>query len=531
MSPEKYFITTSIFYPNADPHVGSAFEIIGTDVMARWKRLIGCDVFFLTGTDEHAEKVSKAARERGISTEQLVEDMAEVWKAAWRQMDISHDRFIRTEEEDHKRGVAEFWRTVSDNGDIYLGTYEGLYCMPCESYWTQTQAKGGVCPECGRALETLKEPAYFFALSKYQKPLEKLFREHPEFLLPDHRRREMEETFLKPGLNDTCISRTTIHWGIPVPDDPKHVIYVWFDALINYLTGVGYGTDEKRFEAWWPAELHVLGKDIVRFHSLLWPAMLMAAGLPLPKRVFGHGFVQVLSDNADEGPVKMSKSLGNIVQPGDIIAKYGADAFRYFMMKEISFAGDGAYSERNLAVRYNTDLANDLGNLVLRTLSMIERYFDGRIPAGDRRDVVNWPDGDKVLHAVTEELAETVPRLMDELDFSAALDAIWSLVHAANRYVEENKPWNLAKEHDQRERLGVVLYNLAESCRLLSVWLSPFIPTTSENILAQLSCDDTDRDFAQKVGWGGLKSGTAIRKGEPLFPRLELPGEAEAEPQ
>ncbi|HUW58409.1 MAG TPA: methionine--tRNA ligase [Planctomycetota bacterium] len=530
MSPGKFFITTAIPYPNAAPHVGTAFEAVGTDVMARWKRLTGCDVFFLTGTDEHAEKVSKAARERGIPTEQLVEEMAEVWKEAWAQMAISHDRFIRTEEEDHKRSVAKFWRTVRDKGDIYLGTYEGLYCMPCESYWTQTQAKGGVCPECGRALETLKEPAYFFALSKYQKPLEKLFNEHPEFLLPEYRRREMEENFLKPGLNDICISRTTIHWGIPVPDDPKHVVYVWFDALINYLTGVGYGTDEKRFEKWWPADLHVLGKDVVRFHSLLWPAMLMAAGLPVPKRVFGHGFVQVLADGDAEGPVKMSKSLGNIVRPGDIIAKYGADAFRYFMMREISFAGDGAYSERNLAVRHNNDLGNDLGNLVLRTLSMIERYLDDKVPEGNHDDVVNWPERDKVLHAVAEELHETVPALMDELNFSAALDAIWPLVRAANRYVEENKPWDLAKHPDQRERLGVVMYNLAESCRLLSVWLTPFVPSTTEKMQTQLSCGGDDRDFDERVSWGGMKPGTVIRKGKPLFPRLDLPGEEQAAP-
>jgi methionyl-tRNA synthetase len=482
-------------------------------------------VFFLTGTDEHAEKVSRLAKEAGVTPEHLVEEMAGKFKQVWKRLEISHDRFIRTEEDVHKRGVAQFWRNVRDKGDIYLGTYEGLYCMPCESYWTATQAKAQVCPECGRALQMLREPAYFFALSRYQEPLERLFSENPDFLRPDFRRHEMEETFLRPGLEDVCISRTTIHWGIPVPDDPKHVVYVWFDALINYLTGAGYGTDEGLFRKWWPADLHVVGKDIVRFHTLLWPAMLMSAGLPLPKRVFAHGFVQVLSDDAGvEGPVKMSKSLGNIVRPGDIIDKYGADALRYFLMKEITYAGDGAYSERNLAVRYNNDLANDLGNLVLRTLSMIERYCGGRIPAGHAGAVVDWPDADRVLHAVAEEVAETVPALMEELNFSGALEAIWSLVRAANRYVEENRPWGLAKDPADRGRLGVVLYNLAESCRLLSVWLSPFVPSTTEKMRSQLALGDTGADFAEEASWGGTKSGAMTRKGEPLFPRLDLPG-------
>jgi methionyl-tRNA synthetase len=526
VSGEKYYITTPLYYPNAEPHVGSAFEVIGIDVMARWKRLIGRDVFFLSGTDEHGEKVGKVAGDRGVTPEAFVAEMAGVWQRAWAMMDISHDRFIRTEEAEHKQGVAEFWRRVRDKGDIYLGSYEGLYCTPCESYWTQTQAKGGVCPQCGRALKLLKEPAYFFALSKYQEPLEKLFAENPDFLLPEFRRREMEENFLRPGLQDICISRTTMKWGIPVPDDPDHVVYVWFDALINYLTGVGFGSDEKRFEAWWPAELHVVGKDIVRFHTLLWPAMLLAADLPLPKHVFGHGFVHVVSDDAAGGEsVKMSKSLGNIVAPGDIVEKYGADALRYFLLREIPYSGDGNYSELNLATRYNTDLGNDLGNLVLRTLSMLERYFDGKVPPGETRDVVDWPEADKMLHAVAEEVVETAPALMEALSYAQALDAVWALVRAGNRYVEENKPWTLAKDPDQTDRLGVVMYNLAESCRLLSIWLAPFIPATTGRICEQFSVDDAKIPFDLRVNWGGTKPGSVVRKGEPLFPRLDLPGE------
>ena len=526
----KYFITTPIYYPNAEPHVGSSFEVIGIDVMARWKRLEGCEVYFLTGTDEHAEKVSQVAEKRGLTPEQHVEEMAEKFKLAWGQLEISYDRFIRTEEPAHKEAVAAIWRRVREKGDIYLGSYEGLYCVPCESYWTPTQAKAGVCPECGRPLKTLREPAYFFALSKYQKPLEKLFAENPGFLTPEFRRHEMEENFLKPGLADICISRTTIHWGIPVPDDPRHVVYVWFDALINYLTAVGYGTDEAMFAKWWPADLHVVGKDIVRFHTLLWPAMLMSAGLALPKRVASHGFVQVTMDDSTEA-VKMSKSLGNVVKPGEIVAKYGADALRYFLMREIPYSGDGAYSERNLAVRYNTDLANDLGNLVLRTLSMVERYFEGRVSERDARDVSAWADGDKVLHAVASELAETVPPMMEDLDFARALESIWALVRAANRYVEDSRPWSLAKDPAGRERLGVVMYNLSESCRLVSVWLSPFIPATCAKIHEQLGVDDASLPFAARVAWGVTKPGTVQRKGAALFPRLDLPGEAPKPPR
>jgi methionyl-tRNA synthetase len=528
VSPQKYYLTTPIFYPNAEPHVGSAFEVIGIDVMARWKRLSGFDVFFLTGTDEHAEKVSTVARESGVSPQELVDRMAEKFKTAWAQMGISYDRFIRTTEEGHKKAVEIFFRKVLAKGDIYLGAYEGLYCSPCESYWTATQAKGGECPECGRPLKTLREPAYFFALSKYQKALEKLFADNPDFLLPEFRRREMEQNFLKPGLEDVCISRSTLDWGIPVPDDAAHRVYVWFDALINYLTGVGYGSDEARFNKWWPADLHVVGKDIVRFHTLLWPAMLMAAGLPVPKRVFAHGFVQVVSDDAPEQAVKMSKSLGNIVTPEAIITKYGADALRYFLLKEIPYAGDGVYSERNLAVRYNNDLGNDLGNLVLRTSSMIARYFDSEVPRPAAEDVVSWTDVDKVVRATAEELSETVPPLMEALDYATALEEIWTLVRAGNRYVEETKPFIIAKDPSQRDRLGVVLYNLAETCRILSLWISPFMPGVAAKIREQFALGALGSDIAADSTWGKTVPGTAVRKGEPLFPRLDLPGQKRA---
>lgn len=510
----KFYITTPIFYPNAEPHVGTAFCMIGTDVLARYHRLVGDEVFFLTGMDEHGEKIQKVAEEQNLAPQELVDRMAGKFQEPWKTLCISIDGFIRTTDPRHVRVVQELFRTLLESGDIYKGNYEGLYCTPCESYWLASEAKGGECPQCGRPIEKLTEPAYFFALSHYQEKLERLLQERPDFIQPGFRRTEMISGFLDPGLKDVCISRSSITWGIPVPTDEEHVVWVWFDALPNYLSGVGYLTDKDQFDKWWPANLHVVGKDIVRFHALLWPAMLMAAGLPLPERIYAHGFVVI------EG-AKMSKSLGNVVRPEQMVAKYGADALRYYLMREIPFWSDGSFSEEKLVKRFNYDLGNDLGNLVLRTLSMIERYFDGEVPPGETAPVQNWLPQDKALRARSLEVHENCGSLMESLDFSRALEEIWDLVHLANRYVEENRPWELAKDPGSRPRLGVVLYNLAETCRALTVYLMPFLPQTSERIREQFVLGPITRPCAEEVEWGQTVPGTRIRKGAPLFPRVE----------
>ncbi len=510
----KFYVTTPIFYPNARPHVGTAFMVIGTDVLARFHRLIGDEVYFLTGTDEHGEKIQKVAEEQKITPQALVDGMVEKFKQPWEKLSISYDGFVRTTEKRHEKVVQELFRRAYDRGDIYEGTYEGLYCTPCESYWSETEAKGGECPQCGRPVRKLTESAYFFALSKYQDRLEALLKERPDFIQPEFRRNEMVTNFLKPGLRDVCISRSSITWGVPVPVNGNHVMWVWFDALPNYLSGIGYLSDEDEFKKWWPANVHIVGKDIVRFHTLLWPAMLMAAGLELPERVYAHGFVVV------EG-TKMSKSLGNVVHPEEIVARYGTDALRYYLMREIPFWSDGSYSEEKLIGRFNHDLGNDLGNLMFRTLSMIERYFDGKIPARPNGSLEEQPPLDRALRAAVVDAHEGLGGLMDALEFSRALDSIWEVVRLANRYVEESRPWMLAKDPAQRGRLEAVMYNLAEVCRVLSVYLTPFMPTTCEAIRRQFGLEPIKRKLCLEVEWGQTESGTPIRKGEPLFPRVE----------
>ena len=510
----KFYVTTPIFYPNARPHVGTAFMVIGTDVLARYHRLIGDEVFFLTGTDEHGEKIQKVAEAQGVTPQALVDEMVQKFKAPWEQLSISYDGFVRTTEKRHEKVVQDLFQKAYDRGDIYEGTYEGLYCTPCESYWSETEAKGAECPQCGRPVRKLTESAYFFALSKYQDRLENLLKERPEFIQPDFRRNEMVANFLKPGLRDVCISRSSITWGVPVPVNNRHVVWVWFDALPNYLSGIGYLSDEEQFRKWWPADIHVVGKDIVRFHTLLWPAMLMAAGLELPKRVYAHGFVVL------EG-AKMSKSLGNVVHPEEIAERYGADALRYYLMREIPFWTDGSYSEEKLVRRFNHDLGNDLGNLVLRTLSMIERYFQGKIPPRPAGSIEEWNPQDRSLLGTALEVHENLANCMDGLEFSRALEGIWDVVRMANRYVEETQPWALAKDPGQRARLEAVMYNLAEACRLLSVYLAPFMPTTCASIRRQFGLGPITRRLCEEVRWGQSEPGTPIQRGEPLFPRVE----------
>ncbi len=510
MNKGTFYITTAIHYPNADPHVGTCFEMVGADVLARYKRLTGYQVLFLTGMDEHGEKVEKAARDRGITPKQHVDQMAEKFAALWENLEISNDDFIRTTEPRHERVAVEVFRRVQAHGDIYKGTYQGPYCVRCETFLTESKLQDGRCPSCGDPVERLSEEAYFFRMSRYQKALQEHIEKNPSFIEPDFRRREMLANFVEPGLEDVCISRSSITWGIPVPGDPKHVLYVWFDALVNYLTGAGFPEDGDLFERFWPAQLHVLGKDVVRWHTTIWPTMLLAAELPLPERVYGHGFV-----NAESGD-KISKSAGAYLTPQDLIDRYGADALRYFLLREIPYASDGIFSERNLVTRLNSDLGNDLGNLLHRTLSMIELYCQGRIPSPGALS-----PGDEQLPEAVAEMRERLEKHMNALEFSQALDAIWNVVRIGNRYVEENKPWLLAKEPAHRPRLDGVLYNLAELLRILGVSVSPFIPASAAELTRQLGLPSLEGTLDELAYWALLPTGLAVIKGEPLFPKVE----------
>ncbi len=508
MSKGSFFITTAIPYPNATPHVGSCFEMVGTDVLARYKRLCGYDVLFLTGMDEHGEKVEKAARQRGISPQAHVDEMTQKFRTLWEHLEISNDDFIRTTEPRHEKAAIEVFRRVRDRGDIYKGTYAGPYCVRCETYLIERQLVAGNCPSCGDPVKELSEEAYFFRMSKYQRALEEHIRENPSFIEPAFRRREMLANFIEPGLEDVCISRSSIAWGIPVPDDPEHVLYVWFDALVNYLTGVGFPVDRERFGNYWPAQLHIVGKDIMRWHTTIWPTMLMSAGLEVPCRVYGHGFVTV------EGGAKLSKSEGAYLTPQALIDNYGADALRYHLLREIPYAGDGVFSESNLITRVNTDLGNELGNLLHRALSMIEQYTDGRVPTpGESAD-------DALPEAVTDMMAR-LDEMMNALEFSRALESIWSMVRLGNRYVEEKKPWLLAKDPTLRHKLSTVLYNLVELLRILAVCLSPFMPASSLKMTAQLGLEPGTETLEELTQWGLMPPHTFVKKGEPLFPRIE----------
>ena len=505
---EKYYITTPIYYPSANFHIGHCYTTIIADSIARYQRLKGKDVFFLTGTDEHGQKIENKAKEKGVTPKEYVDEIVDNAKDLWKSLGISYDKFIRTTDEYHEKAVQKIFDKLYEQGDIYLDKYKGLYCTPCESFWTETQLVDGKCPDCGREVSLVEEESYFFRLSKYQKRIEELYKTNPEFIKPESRKNEMINNFLKPGLEDLCVSRTTFSWGIPVSFNPKHVIYVWIDALTNYITALGYlSDDDSLFKKYWPADLHLVGKEIVRFHAIIWPALLMALDLPLPKQVFGHGWLKI-----DGG--KISKSLGNYKDPREYIDKYGVDAVRYYALREVSFGSDGNFSEEALIARTNADLANTLGNLLNRTIAMTNKYFDGVISNSKVNEEI-----DKELINKASNLKSVVDKNMEKLYISDALEEIFNFLRECNKYIDDTTPWVLAKE-EKKERLQTVLYNLLESIRISSVLLTPFMPTTTEKIFKQLNTNLNTYDTLNE--FGALENNHKLGQIEVLFKRIEI---------
>jgi methionyl-tRNA synthetase len=517
MENKTFYITTPIYYPSDKLHIGHSYTTVAADAVARYKRLKGYDVMFLTGTDEHGQKIQRKAEAKGVTPKQYVDEIVSGIKELWKLMKITNDRFIRTTDKEHEKAVQKIFKKLYDQGDIYKSEYEGWYCTPCESFWTKTQLVDGKCPDCGREVELTKEESYFFRLSKYQDRLIKFIEENPDFIQPVSRQNEMLNNFLRPGLEDLCVSRTTFDWGIPVTFDDKHVVYVWIDALSNYITALGFmSDDEEAYKKYWPADVHLVGKEIVRFHTIIWPAMLMALGEPLPKQVYGHGWLLL------EGG-KMSKSKGNVVDPVVLVEKYGLDAIRYFLLREVPFGSDGVFSNEALINRINSDLANDLGNLVSRTVAMIDKYFDGVMPEERQSG-----DFDEDLKKIVMELPLKVEQLLDKLQFSSALTEIWKVISRTNKYIDETMPWALAKDEANKPRLAGVMYNLAESLRITSILLQPFMPETPEKIWNQLGLTDKNTiDWESTRKWGIYPVGTKVNKGEVIFPRIDLKKEME----
>ena len=506
---KKFYITTPIYYPSSNFHIGHCYTTIVCDAIARFKRLQGFDTFYLTGTDEHGQKIQKKAEEAGVTPKEYVDKIVENAKDLWKSLGITYDKFIRTTDEEHVECVQKIFKQLYDQGDIYKGEYKGLYCTPCESFWTETQLVDGKCPDCGREVNEVSEEAYFFKLSNYADRLVKYYDEHPEFIEPLSRKNEMINNFIKPGLEDLCVSRTSFDWGIPVTFDDKHVVYVWLDALSNYISALGYKSDDETlFEKYWPADVHVVGKEIIRFHVIIWPIMLMALGIELPKKVFGHGWLVINGG-------KISKSLGNYKDPREYIDSYGVDAVRYYALREVPFGSDGTFSEEALINRTNADLVNNLGNLVNRTISMDKKYFEGIV----ENSKVN-EDIDADLIKSCEELYTLVPAKVEELKVNEALQAIFEVLKKANKYIDDTTPWILAKDETKQDRLKTVLYNLLESIRICTIYLQAFIPTTAEKIFKQLNTNKTSLEDAKEFGL--FETGITLNEPEHLFDRIDI---------